>query len=413
MPEISAKKIPWKNILPPSFLVAGNVLGVGILALPIKLGVSGFAPSILDLVVICLLMLISAFVIAERLPVDKANFDIPSFFHQELGSKGRWIAVVCNLILLYGVLVAYLSGISCMLHALFPFPVSRALLTSAYFLLATSLVLFGRKVLRRGNTILLIAIWICFGVLIASGTSDFHWHLLTYTDWRFLPIGLPVVVSAFHFHNIIPTVSNCVDRDKKALRKVITIGVTIGFVMNLVWVIVVMGSLPEFGPHKITIVNAFLHNMPATVPMTELLHSHTFALSALLFATLAVTASYVANGAGLFGFIKDLTSTYIKSESTWLVGILAFLPPLVITLVYPNIFLDALDVVGGIGETILFAILPGIILVKLAKNKSRPLRAIGMMMAIIGAFIFIFIVLEKFGLIGIADIHRHLMYQFA
>ena len=100
-------------IITTSFLVLGNVLGVGVLALPIKCGLSGFLPAVCGVVLIWAVMLLSAWVIAYKINVEKSDrFDIPSFYGNFLGASGKWIAILCNLILLYGVLVAYLGGIS-------------------------------------------------------------------------------------------------------------------------------------------------------------------------------------------------------------------------------------------------------------------------------------------------------------
>ncbi|MCK4607914.1 MAG: tryptophan/tyrosine permease, partial [Gammaproteobacteria bacterium] len=383
-----------------SLLVAGNLLGIGILALPIKVGLSGYGPSMVDISVICIIMLISAFIIAARLPADKKHFDMPSFFGQELGTSGRWIAVVCNLILLYGVLVAYLSAISTIAVNLLPVNAPHVLITILYFLLVTSLVMFGRNVLKKGNTILLIIVFICFIILVSNGTTDFHAQLLGYKNWALLPLGLPVAVSAFHFHNIIPTVSRHVKHDLKATRKAITIGVAIGLVMNIVWSSIVLGSLtPIVGPDSI--FASFVHGLPATVPLTHLLHSKIFTTAGIVFAALAVTASYVANGTGLFGFMRDLTYTYFKTDNRLIIGCLAFLPPLIITLIYPSIFLSAVDIVGGVGETILFIVLPAIILLKSNRKKSRLLSILGYFMLAVGIFIFSYIVLQKFGVINL------------
>ncbi|MCK4609061.1 MAG: hypothetical protein KAT71_06240, partial [Gammaproteobacteria bacterium] len=61
-----SRKVSWTAILPASLLVAGNLLGIGILALPIKVGLSGYGPSMVDISVICIIMLISDFIIAAR-----------------------------------------------------------------------------------------------------------------------------------------------------------------------------------------------------------------------------------------------------------------------------------------------------------------------------------------------------------
>ncbi|GAG65859.1 unnamed protein product [marine sediment metagenome] len=168
--------------------------------------------------------------------------------------------------------------------------------------------------------------------------------------------------------------------------------------MNVVWTLIVLGSLlPATGANSI--LNTFVAGLPATIPMTHLLHSEVFTTAGLVFAGLAVTASYVANGTELFGFIKDMTYTYLKTGNKFLVGALAFLFPLIITIIYPRIFLDVVDIVGGIGESILFIVLPGVILIRAYKRKSIPLLTLGYVMFAIGMFIFLFIAAEKLGII--------------
>jgi tyrosine-specific transport protein len=397
MTETHSPHISFRKLLSPSFIVAGNVLGVGLLALPIKLGLSGYLPSLLDIIIICAAMIISALVISERLPREKKIFDIPSFFQKEMGTLGRWIAIICNLIILYGIIIAYLSGISTIIHKIIPLDLPRSAITIAYFILATSLVVFGKNVLRKSSTIILIAILICFAILIATGSSHFDIGLMQYANWKFLPLGLPVVISAFHFHNVIPTVSACVHHNKHALHKVILIGVGIGLVMNLTWSSIVLGTLPHA-----TILDAFLHGIPATVPMTFLLNSHLFTVAGLIFAALALTASYIANGAGLYGFIRDMLYSYGKIENKILAGCIAFLPALIFALIYPNIFLAALDIVGGIGEAMLFAVLPGLILMRMMRNKSKIFYGVGFAIFAIGVFVMIFVALEKLGITHLA-----------
>ena len=392
------------KIIPPSFIVAGNVLGVGLLALPIKLGVSGCLPSVLDILIICAAMVVSALVIAERLPSDKKIFDIPSFFEQEIGVSGRWIAIVCNLIILYGIIIAYLSGISSIIYSLLPFHVPHSLITILYFLFATSLVIFGKGVMRRSSVIIMPAIWICFAILIFSGSAHFDVNLLHYSNWSYVPLGLPVVISAFHFHNVIPTVSNCVDHNLKSLRKVIFIGVGIGLIMNLIWVVTVLGTLSHA-----SIIDAFVSGTPATVPMSLLLGSKLFTTAGLIFAALAVTASYMANGSGLLGFIRDLLYTHFRVENKAVAVCIAFIPALIFALIYPHIFLAALDIVGGIGEAMLFAVLPGLILMRMMRNRhkiifgfsARILHKIGLAVFLIGVFVMLFVGVEKLNLLHI------------
>ncbi|MFP4169039.1 MAG: aromatic amino acid transport family protein [Desulfonatronovibrionaceae bacterium] len=400
--EDSRKKMPLISV---SFLVLGNCLGVGVLALPIKSGLCGFFPALAGIVLVWLMMLTSAFVIGYKINIQKSStFDIPSFYAQETNQLGKWVAIACNLILLYGVLVAYLSGMTTIINNLIPVKLSDPLVTIVYFLLTTTLILFGSAIMRKGNMFIVIAVWISFIFLIIYGAQDFELSKLGGADWGFFPIGIPVAVSAFHFHNIIPTVSRSLNHDVWATRKAIFIGVGLGLVINLIWVLIVLGTLQRMGLDPNTIEEAYWHDLPATIPMDRLLHSRVFEVSGFVFAFLAVTASYIANGTGLFGFIRDMTNTYLNTRNKSLVAVLTFLPPLVVTLIYPDIFLSALDVVGGVGETILFIILPGYILLGMCRRKYYWGYVLGWIMLTLGALIAAYALLDKFGLIDLAPV---------
>lgn len=393
-------------IFTSSLLVLGNVLGVGVLALPITAGLGGFIPAVIGTIVIWLFMLFAAWLIASKINPNEKNFDLPSFYKEELGTTAKWIAIICNLIILYGVLVAYLSGFSSMLAGLFPALAKfKSLIIIIYFIIVIGLILYGIKALRKGMVYLMIALWICFILMVISGSQKMEPKFLLFTDWKYIPIVLPIAVSAFHFHNIIPTVYNSLNHNKKATYKAIFIGVLIGLFVNLVWVILVLGTLPENGAGVTSIVYANVHSYTANVPMSAVLQSKVFSIAGLIFACLAITSSFMTNGAGLFGFINDICYHYLKNNNKMLVGCIAFLPPLIVTLVYPNLFLKALSIVGGVGEDILFGILPAIIILKIAKHFPKhkaSLRAIGYVMFFVCLFVLIFVLGQKFDLINLA-----------
>ena len=395
-----------------SLLVLGNVLGVGVLALPISAGLGGFFPAISGIVLVWFIMMFASFVIVHCIKDNKESFDMPSFFKNELGTTAKWIAIACNLLILYGVLVAYLSGITTMLATLYTSLANyRHLVSIVYFCLVISLIVFGLRVIRRGMSIVMIILWSCFFVMCFTALGSWHSKLLTYVDWKFLPFCLPIAVSAFHFHNIIPTVSKSLNHDKTATYKAITIGLVLGLIINLGWVTVVLGTMPENGAGTTSITYAYGHSLTANVPMGNILRNRTFEISALIFALMSVTCSFMANGAGLFGFMTDICTDYFRTDNRVLVSTLAFAPPLVVALSYPEIFLSALSLVGGVGEDILFGLLPGLIVVKIAlilmkKGKHPVLRqfmlVIGWIMITTSLFILVFELGRKFGFIHLA-----------
>jgi tyrosine-specific transport protein len=381
-----------------AFVVTGNLIGAGILGLPINTGLTGLIPALIGNVVMWLLMLTTAIILSEQKSLTETeNADLPTFFQAELGSVGKWITVIANMIILYGLLVAYLSGAGSILHSLFKGG-SGDVFMLLFFAIATTLTLFGMSVLRKGNALLMFVLWVTFVFLVFMVGDRMDANQVGFTDWKFLPAALPILVTAFHFHNLIPSLCRSLDFDKKAIRKAMFTGTAIGLVMNVIWTVVVIGALPLNGEGKATIFYAFKHNEPATIPLSQLIQSPMFSICALLFALLAITTSYMANGTALKSFIRDLTSTHLGISNKWLVAVLAFLPPLAITVLFPNLFLQALNIVGGVGINTIFGILPGILLIK----KGGRARLGGYLLLAAFSFVMLFELGQEFNLI---DLH--------
>ena len=173
----------------------------------------------------------------------------------------------------------------------------------------------------------------------------------------------------------------------------------IGVIMNIIWVLVVLAALPTNTQQPDSILTAFTHNLPATVPLSNELHSAFLTVAALVFALLAVTSSFMANGTGLLGFMRDLSNTYLRTENKKIIAMASFGPPLLISLIYPNVFLKAIGVVGGIGETVLFGILPALTLLKYKTADSKIHRLAYFILAV-SVFIFGYEVLASLGLVS-------------
>ena len=381
-------------------LITGNLVGAGILGLPINTGMAGFPLSTATMVIMWGLMLATAMILSSRfLSTHDARFDLPSLFEETLGPFGKWVAVVANLLILYGLLVAYLSGGTSILIHLFKLSLPPAAVTIIFFCCTAGLTLFGLAVVRRGNALLMLAMWVAFIGLIAIAATRIEAGRLAFMDWALLPSGIPIMVTAFHFHNIIPTACRSLQYDRRALRKALLLGTGIGLAMNLVWNLVVMGGMPIADNGKNTILYAFDHGLPATVPLSNLLNSEVFTLCGLIFAILAITTSFLTNGTALMSFFQDLCSGLLKKSHRTLEAVLTFLPPLLVTIAYPNLFLKSLDLVGGVGIALLFGILPGILSVRRAKSFSG--RTFGYLIVACFAAVLIFEIFQETGLLRI------------
>ena len=366
-----------KGIVMIALLVTGNLIGAGILALPIQTGGAGIFFSCMAMLVFCGAMYFSALVLAREAAERKQdNFNYPSLYGHYLGPTGKWLATGANLLILYGLLTAYIGGGSAIIvSAISPEGGSNQLLniavTLALFFSLSAFTAAGTGFVARYNQVLMLFLGLSFAALVFMGAGNVEIKRMLFHDIHFLPVAIPVILTAFHFHNIIPTICRDMEWDIKAISRAMLLGMVIGFSMNLIWVGVGIGVLPlTIGSNSI--IAAFQQGLPATVPLGRVLANPLFSAVAIAFSLTAICTSYGANGIGLMDFNRDILGTTSKSK----VLAATFLPPLLIALLFPTVFLKAIGVVGGVGIALLFGILPSVIY--FMKNKNVPARLLAL-----------------------------------
>ncbi len=393
---MSESKTKPASVLTMSCMVTGNLIGAGILALPVETGLAGFIPSLAGILVIWALMTATALILANQKSLSQPSADLPTFFGHTLGTAGKWLATCANLLILYGLLVAYASGAANILQGLGGAALSLPLAMLLFFIPVTAVTLFGLRIVAKGNNLLMLLMWGAFVIMVGMCFPQVALELLEPMDWGFLPATLPVMATAFHFHNIIPSICREMHHDQRAIRRAILLGTGAGLMMNLLWILVVAGTLPMAGPSDTvvpgTLIYAFENKLPATIPLQDILRSPVFTTAAAVFALVAICTSFLANGSALLSFIGDLVG---PSRHT-LTACLAFLPPLLVAIVDPSIFLVAIDLVGGAGIGLLFGILPGILLYR---QSSGWLRGVGACITLCFTFVLLMELGQQLGLL--------------
>lgn len=179
-------------------------------------------------------------------------------------------------------------------------------------------------------------------------------------------------------------------------RRAVLWGMLLAFTMNGLWVMVGIGVIPLTG--ELGILEAWHTNTPATVPMSAFIQSMIFTLFASFFSLMAISTSFLANGLGLLSFNRDLLVNTFRINNRFLVIALTFLPPLLIGLIYPDIFLKALDIVGEVGIVVLFGILPTLI-VLMDNRRSLALRLVCLVGLLFAVSILALELLQESGLL--------------
>jgi len=387
-----------KTTLFMALLITGNMIGAGILAMPIVAGIAGFFPSLVAILFFWASMFFSGFVLVKEInEVKEDSFNLPSLYEKHFGASGKWLTSLVNIMIFYGVMTSYLAGstklVLLMLHLK---PTLEPLILLLIFILLTALAISSIKIIERYNTFFMLVLAITFLLLIGIGSTKIESARLTDTDWYYLPVALPMIIAGFVYHYILPSVCKASGWSNE-IYKPIVIGLGIALVMNIIWLIVGIGVVPEFG--NISLNEARLTGAPVTVAMSQILGSELFLVTGSLFAIVAITTSYISIGMSLKDFLKDIFQNTFHIKNKYLILIVAFIPPLAIAYLYADIFLKALDFVAGIGVVLLFGVLPSIIAYKRADSKVNSILAI--IFFIVFSITLVITLLQTFGLINI------------
>lgn len=387
------------KVVTTALIVTGNMVGAGILALPINLGPAGLLPAVLGAIAVWTVMTCTGLIIARQpFLAENKDADLPTFFEAVLGPVGKWMSVAANLVILYGLLTAYLAGVASVAASSFHVDIPEWGMLLIYFCLATLLASFGEAVMRKGNALLMSIMWLLFGALLVMVVPHFKGGDMEAGDMVFFTSGLPILVAAFNFHNVVPTLCRVLDHDRKSITRAIWLGSGIGATMTLLWTVAVILTLPMEATNGVSIIAAFKAGVPATVPLNKLIASPTFVNASIGFAVVAMTTSYMATGVALLSFLKDVAGEKVRSRAVlWL---LAFLPPVGIGMLFPNIFLKALNIVGGLGVGTLFGLLPGLLLVRQGGAGSKT-RLIGWCIIAFFSCVLLVELGQEFGLLHI------------
>ncbi|MDD3296942.1 MAG: aromatic amino acid transport family protein, partial [Candidatus Omnitrophica bacterium] len=190
------KKNSSMMILLVAFLVTGNLIGAGILALPIQTGLAGFLPSLLGMVAVALAMFSTAIILSEEAIAKKQIvFNYPSLYQQYMGSLGKWIAIAANLLILYGLLTAYLSGVTDIIAGLFNLSVPKSVVMLIFFIIMTSVVVSGMSIIQKFNALFVATMLIAFGIIVFMGSYHVQPQRLSFQKWIFLPAAVPVIIT--------------------------------------------------------------------------------------------------------------------------------------------------------------------------------------------------------------------------
>lgn len=344
-------------------LIVGTAIGAGMLALPMAVAEAGFTNSLILMFLCWFIMTAGALLLLEVNLWLAENTNIISMSRILLGPWAEMLAWINYLLLLYSILAAYMAGGGDFLSGLLSslgFKIPNWLATLLFTGVLGYIVYRGMyyvDYVNRGLMSIKLGTYILLVLLIIPSISAAK---LKDGNIAYLTNGTAVMVTAFNFANIIPSLRTYFKGDVSKLRKVILIGSSIPLVCYLFWELCVMGVLPRTGDQGLI---SLLHSKHATSEFVSQL-SNTLNNSFITFLTRTFTSiclatSFLACGLGLSDFLADGLRTTRKGKGGIIVFLATFLPPLTVVLFCPSIFISALRY-AGIYCAVLFALLPAL-----------------------------------------------------
>ena len=330
-----------------TLLVAGTMIGAGMLAMPLTSAGIGFGFTLVLLLGLWALLTFSALLFVELYQTAESDAGIGTLAEQYFGKAGRIIATAVLIIFLYALIAAYISGGGSLLKDLLPESFGNKVSILLFTAIFGSFIVIGTHSVDKINRVLFFVMLAAFVVVLSLMLPEIKFDNLMATpiDNALIISASPVFFTAFGFHGSIPSLNKYLGGNVKALRISILAGSAITLCAYILWQMSTHGLLTQNEFLQILKEDATLNGLvKATLAITG---SNMIAGAVKLFSTLALVTSFLGVGLGLLECIEDLLKrSFNVTAGRISLGLLTFIPPLVFALFYPEGFILALGYAG-------------------------------------------------------------------
>ena len=330
-----------------TLLVAGTMIGAGMLAMPLTSAGIGFGFTLVLLLGLWALLTFSALLFVELYQTAESDAGIGTLAEQYFCKAGRIIATAVLIIFLYALIAAYISGGGSLLKDLLPESFDDKVSILLFTVIFGSFIVIGTHSVDKINRVLFFVMLAAFAVVLSLMLPEIKFDNLMATpiDNALIISASPVFFTAFGFHGSIPSLNKYLGGNVKALRISILAGSAITLCAYILWQMSTHGLLTQNEFLQILKEDATLNGLvKATLAITG---SNIIAGAVKLFSTLALVTSFLGVGLGLLECIEDLLKrSFNISAGRISLGLMTFIPPLVFALFYPEGFILALGYAG-------------------------------------------------------------------
>lgn len=299
----------------------------------------------------------------------KGDVNLVTMADKTLGVLGKVISWSAYLLLLYCLTAAYIAGstpiFTSFVQEITGYQIPRVLAPFPMLIFFGIFVYLGTRSVDLINRFFMIGLILAYILLVIFLPSHVQLSYLSHMDLRALALGLPVVITSFGFHVIIPSLTTYMNHNRKKLTLTIIIGSTLPLIVYVLWEFLILGTVPLTGENSL--VSAWQEGASATVPLMRILKNPLIGLGAHLFAFCAIITSFLGVSLSLSDFLTDGLKIKKTGGGRLIACLLTFIPPLIFVLVYQHGFILALQY-AAIFVAILLGILPALMAWTLPKK---------------------------------------------
>lgn len=365
------------TVLGAAVIAAGTGVGAGIFSLPVANAGVWFSIALVVMIVVAYIMHSASMYIMEatlHFPKD-SNYD--SIAKGTIGNFGRLINGLSVAFLCYVLTYAYISGGSSVITYSLSLVGDGITMSSgvASFIFAAvliSIVMVGATAVDRVNTILIGGMVITFvmslGGLITNSSADILFPQVPMSEQvPYVFYTISFMVASFGFQITVPTITNYLGLDPKKTSRALIYAMLIAGFFYFCWMLAVFGNVPREQFPQIIAEGGNIGNILAALADSGVSSNISTALQ--VFGNMAVATSFLGVSLSLFDYIADLCNF---NKHCWIgklkTGAIAFLPTVILAIVYPDGFITAIGFAGVV--LVIFSLLSPIIMVRIVRKRN-------------------------------------------
>ncbi|MFK0571415.1 amino acid permease [Endozoicomonas sp.] len=346
------------SLIGSALILAGTAIGAGMLALPLVSASTGLIPVIILFLVTAFFAVISALYAFEANVAIKPGCNLYTMASRTLGRMGKVLSAIAPLGLFYALMSAYFSGGGSLLAQFVQVAIPEAssqLCVILFALIAGVFVYYSTRAVDLVNRVFFSMMVVAFILVLISLAPSVRYESMVHTEnveYLSLMAALPVVFTSFGYHGGIPSIIIYQKKQLEHIPRIFLVATLIPLTVYTLWLIAVMGVLPEAALWEISKSSGATARLIAALSSDDDIHTILY-----LFSDLALLTSVLGVSLGLFDYLANLLQRADTRIHRFQTALVTFIPPVIFAIMFPDGFVAALGY-AAIALAILAILLP-------------------------------------------------------